>query len=186
MSDAITRVETALKQLGAEYEPPWGWQARVLAAIQPRRSWCLWRFAIPIIALIVMVPIFWPKPRPAPPEDRVALHVIVDPAGPTMRGSSAHVGDRVHVTAASGDRYRALWVYRNEHELVVACPGGPSCRRAGEATTADLTLLAVGRYTFVAITSISPLPAPQGSYDADHAAAREAGATIQSQPLEVR
>ena len=184
MSPSITRVEAALRQLGAEHEPPHGWQARVLAAIQPRPRWCLWWLAIPALALGMSAPIFWP--RPAPPEDRVALHVLVEPAGPTMRGNSAHVGDRVRVTAASSDRYRALWVYRNERELIVACPGGPSCRRAGDATTADLTLLAVGTYTFVAITSTTPLPAPQGTYDPDHAAAREAGATIQSQPLEVR
>jgi len=184
MSDPITRVEAALKQLGAEYEPPWGWEARVLAATRPRPRWCLWWFAIPALALSVSAPIFWSWTRP--PDDCVALHVSVDPAGPTMRGSSAHVGDRVHVTATSRDLHRALWVYRNEHELVVACPGGPACRRSGDTTTADLTLLAVGTYTFVAITSISPLPAPQGSYDADQASAREVRATIQIQPLEVR
>ena len=184
MTDPITRVEAALKQLGAAHEPPRGWETRVLAATRSRPRWCLWWFVLPALAMIVSAPLFWP--RSAPTDDRVALHVILDPVGPTMRGSSAHVGDRVRVTAAGSDPYRALWVYRNEHELVVACPGGPSCRRAGDATTADLTLLAVGRYTLVAITSSTPLPAPRGAYDTDQAAAREAGATSQSQPLEVR
>ena len=185
MTPSIPRIETALRQLGAEHEPPHGWQARVLAATRPRPRGCLWRLVIPIaVALIMIAPIFWP--HSGPPEDGVALHVAVEPAGPIMRGNSAHIGDRVHVTATSRDRYRALWVYRDERELVVACPGGPSCRRDGDTTTADLTLLAVGSYAIVAVTATVPLPAPRGAYDADNAAARELGAAIESQPLKVR
>jgi len=34
--DPIARLEHALEQLGAEHQPPPGWEARVLAAVEPR------------------------------------------------------------------------------------------------------------------------------------------------------
>lgn len=184
MSDPIARVEAAFERLGAEHEPPPGWQARVLAATRQRPRRCSWWLALPAAALIAIGSIFWPSQKPT--DDTLALHVIWEPVGPIVRGNSAHVGDLAHITATSGDRYRAIWVYRNEHELVVACPAGPSCRRSGNATTVDITLLAVGSYTFVAVTSPSPLPEPQGSYDSDRASAEKARAAILIQPLEVR
>lgn len=184
MSDPLARVEAALERLGAEHEPPRGWEARVLAATRKRSPRCGWWFAIPSIAVVALVPICWPSSTP--PDDNLALRVIREPVGPIKRGSSAHVGDRVHITATSGDRYQAIWVYRNDRELVAACPAGLSCRRSGNTTTADITLLAVGSYTFVAVTSISPLPEAQGSYDYDRARAEGARATLHIQPLEVR
>jgi hypothetical protein len=184
MSHSIARMEAALQRLGAEHEPPWGWETRVLAATRQRSRRCNWWLAIPAAALIALASISWPSPKP--PDDNLALHVLWEPVGPIVRGNSAHVGDRAHITATSADRYRAIWVYRNEHELVVACPAGLSCRRSGNTTTVDVTLLAVGSYTFVAVTSASPLPEPRGTYDSDRAAAEKARAAIVIQPLEVR
>lgn len=37
MTDPDRRLEHAIRQLGADLEPPPGWEARVLAAVEPRR-----------------------------------------------------------------------------------------------------------------------------------------------------
>ena len=103
-----------------------------------------------------------------------------------MRGSAAHIGDRVHVTATSGDRHHAIWVYHNDRELIVTCPAGPSCNGARHTMTADVTLQTVGKYAFLAVASDAPLPEPQGSFDPDCAAAQKAGARTQIQQIEVR
>ena len=49
--EPISRIEAALARLGAEHEPPVGWEARVLAATAPppRRAW--WWLAIAMKAL---------------------------------------------------------------------------------------------------------------------------------------
>jgi hypothetical protein len=182
MSPTIDRLEAALARLGAEHEPPRGWEARVLAAVgvPSRRRW--W-FAIPAMAVMAAIAIVLTIPH-ARPEDPFAIQVSVVSVGPTVRGSSAHAGDRVHASATGGGRHRAIWVYRNDRELVLACPGGPSCGSTLGATTAELTLPSVGSYLFVAVTSASPIPAPSGSYDADRAAAEQAGAQIQRSKLD--
>jgi len=184
MITPIARLEAALEQIGAEHEPPWGWETRVLAVTGQRPPRRRWWFAMQVVALAAIGLVFLPRPRPA--NHNLALEVIRDPSGPPVRGRSASVGCRVHVTATSGDRYRAIWVYRNEHELVAACPDGLSCQRSGDTTTVDVTLQAIGSYTFVSVTSTSPLPEPRGSYDHDRAAAQEAGASIQHDVIEVR
>jgi hypothetical protein len=110
----------------------------------------------------------------------------VEQGGPVaMRRSSANVGDRVHVTATSRERYRAIWVYHNDRELVVACPAGPSCDDSADTLTADLTLQLFGRYVVLAVASSTPLPEPRGSLDLDRAAAEKAGASTRDWPLNV-
>jgi len=170
----IDRLEAALARLGAEHEPPRGWETRVLAAVgaPSRRGW--W-FALPAMAVMAAIAIVLAIP-PGRPDEPLSIQVSVTSVGPPVRGSSAHAGDRVHASATGGGRYRAIWVYRNDRELVLACPGGPSCGSTLGATTAELTLPSVGTYVFVAVTSASPLPTPHGSYDVDQAAAEQAGA----------
>jgi hypothetical protein len=184
MSPPIDRLEAALACLGAEHEPPRGWETRVLAAVRPpaRRGWWFVSHAMAVMAAIAIV-LAIPHP---PPDDALQLQVSVTPVGPAVRGSSAHAGDRVHASATGGGHHRAIWVYRNDRELVLACPGGPSCGSTLDATTAELTLPSVGTYMFVAVTSASPLPAPSGSYDADQAAAEQAGAQIRRSKLDAR
>jgi hypothetical protein len=184
MITAIARLEAAIAWLGTEHEPPRGWETRVLAAVGAPRRRHAWWLAMPAFAAIaITIALAIPRPRPHEP---LELQVSVVSVGPVVRGSTAHTGDRVHASATGGDRYRAIWVYRNERELVVACPGGPSCGSTGDTTTAEVTLPGIGAYVFVALTSASPLPAPRGSYDTDHTAAEQAGAKIQHRKIEVR
>ena len=183
MTASIIRLEAALARLGAAHEPPWGWQTRVLAAVEApprRRGW--WWLALPAAAALAL-PLVLLRPPPAVP---LVLQVAVASVGPPQRGSSAHVGDRVQVQATGGDRYRAIWVYRDRRVLVVACPGGPSCGELAGATAAEVTLPTPGTYELVALTSASPIPAPVGAYDADLAAADRAGATLQRDHVTVR
>ena len=195
MSDPMVRMEAALQRLGAEYEPPPGWDTRVLTVIGQWHPWYHWWrrwhwwIAIPIGALCPIVLLVWlaaPTLRmQETSEPTVAISVRRETVGSVTRGSSASTGDRVHVTATSGDRYRAIWVYHDDRELVAVCPAGPSCNGARDTVTADVTLQIVGSYTFLAVASSSPLPEPSGSLDLDQAAAVKAGATTRMEQLKV-
>jgi hypothetical protein len=182
MSAPIARMEAALERMGAEHEPPLGWEIRVLAEVRVRPLQSRWWVALFSLAAIALIA--WPRPEPS--NHNLSLDVVRNPAGSAMRGPGAHLGDLVRITATGGDRYRAIWVYRNEHELVAACPEGPACTHSGDTTTADVRLQAIGSYAFVTVTSASPLPAPGDTYDHDLANAREAGATIKTQVIDVR
>ena len=174
MSDPEARLEAELGKLGAEHAPPVGWEARVLAeAVVPRRRrW--WLVALPAFAgaATIALVILWPRaPKPPP----LALSLSLEHGGPIVRGTTAHPGDVLHASATGGD-YRAVWIYRNDTELVVACP----------TSTCSATLAAVGDYSVVALSASAPLAAPTGKLDADVAAASRAGATYQIEPVLVR
>jgi len=169
--EPIARIEAALTRLGAEHKPPVGWEARVLAAATKPKPKPWWWFAFPVVALAVAaIVVCFPHSRDQP----LQLALNIEKGGVLVRGNSAHVGDIVHATATGGGHLRAVWVYRDEH-LVVACPGGPQCRRDGEATVADVVLDSIGEYTIVALTSKSPVPAPTGTLDTDVSNAITAG-----------
>ncbi|HSN25367.1 MAG TPA: hypothetical protein VLT45_03755 [Kofleriaceae bacterium] len=184
MTDANRRLETELARLGDEHEPPVGWEARVLAATaeRSRRRW--WLLAIPAIALsaAIVLLLSWPR-HPAP--ERLALAISLDRGGPVVRGTSAQVGDVLRATARGG-AYRAVWIYRSDSQLVVACPGGAGCHSDGTALTATAKLDAVGDYSIVVLAADAALPAPHGALDQDVAAAARGGAQYQIAPISVR
>ena len=176
MSDPITRLEGELAKLGGEHEPPPGWQARVLAAVaKPERAargrW--WWFALPALAIAAVVVIVIATREPAAPP-QLALAVEIQAGGAVVRGSQAKVGDVVRATATGG-KHRAIWIYREDKELVAACD-----------RTCEVTLAAPGRYTVVALAAGAPLPQPTGSLDADLAAALAAKATSRTETIDVR
>jgi hypothetical protein len=181
MSDPITRLEQAIEQLGADLEPPPGWEARVLAAVEPRRrSWLArgW-FAIPAVAAIALVVALLPRSL-RPPEPLVVSAELVAGAQ-VMRGPSA-----LEVIARGGSGHRALWIYRDGRELAAACPGHPRCESSGGALRIVLDPVPIGSYQIIALSSAAALPAATGSPDRDLAAATEAGASWKSTELEVR
>lgn len=174
-------LEAALARLGAEYEPPPGWQARVLAAIQPaRRPW--WGYAMPAAAIAATALCVLQFRTAAP-----ALAIRVDIAHrATMRGSEARVGDTVHLAVSGGSGARALWLYRDEQRLVLRCPGDPACAMTDAGIAVSLELAEVGNYAIVALAGDGAVPEPAGSYDDDTAAARRAGIAIHEDRFTVR
>lgn len=172
---ANERIEQAIAGLGAEHEPPVGWEARVLAATaeRPRRWWLLAIPAVAIAAVIVLVIGLRGEPKP----QALALAVTIEDSGAVVRGATAKPGDTVQATARGGTGSRAVWIYRGDRELVMACTGTAPCRAK---------LASVGTYTVIALSAKAPLPAPTGSLDDDLAAALTAGAAHTIQKIEVR
>lgn len=184
---AHARIEAELGKLGAELSPPAGWQARVLSAVAApprRRRW--WWLALPAAAAAAALAIvLWLSLRP-PARPDVQLAVAIVRPGAVVRGDTANVGDVVTARALGDAPHRAVWIFRDKRELVLACPGAARCRAAGGALIATATLELPGSYAIVALASSAPIPAPTASYDASMAAAEAAGALVRRQALTVR
>jgi hypothetical protein len=178
---SIERIEAALARLGAEHEPPVGWENRVMAAVgaAPRRRW--WWFAVPAAALAAAALALVVFPRPAP---ALALRVDVNHSA-RYRGDGQSAGDVARITVSGGKGARAIWVYHEEIHLVMRCPDSPACRVSDASTEVDLPLTSAGSYIVVALTDAGRLPHLVGSYDADVAAAKEAGLEVQERKLDV-
>lgn len=135
----------------------------------------------PLLALAAAVALLWWLRRgseaPRAPEVRFAFRVVKQ-RGPALRGD-AQLGDELRVTLPPGS---ALWLYRNDRELLLVCPR--DCRRDGAALTAARVLDAIGRYQLVWL-STERVPAPTGELEDDVAAARAAGATHELRELDV-
>lgn len=182
---------SALREAGAELEPAGDWQARVWARVRQReavrekpgrRFGLLWLPALAAAGLTAALALpSWLRPKPG-------LTLEVAPAGAVRRGGEAHPGDRLQLRAHLGEAaFAELRLYRNDHELVLACADEPPCERHGDRLEAQLPLPAVGRYQTLLIFSGSPLPALPGSYDGDAGAALAAGArVIEGRELEVQ
>ena len=129
-----------------------------------------------VVALAAAAALVWSFRKPAPPQvAMVGVTLTVEQGAATMRGSSAHVGDRVHAQA-----FGPLWIYRGDHELVLACPGGGGCRADG----ADLEITAMGTYQFVSLGPTTIVP--RGDFDTDVAAAANAKVNYKVEVLEVQ
>jgi hypothetical protein len=183
MTEPIARIEAALARLGAEHEPPAGWEARVLAAtVERKRARWWWLLPIPVAAIAVLGIVLIPSSR-APSKPALAIGFKRGEA--VHRGPSMIVGDVMTVDASGDAAHRALWIYRDAR-LVLACPRDPRCRRADDKLIAELPLTSVGSYVIVALASRSSIPLPGGSYDEDVAAAQRAGAKVESDTVDVR
>ena len=172
------RIEAALTRLGAEHEPPPGWEARVLAAVSATEQRRWWRLAVPggalaAVAAAAVVAVVW---VPGPPP---ALALSVDVQHRTLtRGDDYSAGDVAHIAVSGGKGPRAIWVYHEEVQLVLRCPGDPRCRVSDASTEVDLMLTSPGAYTLVALDTAADLPSLTGTYDADTAAAKDAGIDV--------
>jgi len=183
MSDPDARLEAALARLGAEHEPPAGWQARVLAATEARRRRPWWWFVVPVVALAaggLVLSLTISPPRPAPPRSS-PLQVAAVPVqrDAVVRATGLALHDVVEVRATGGSGYRALWIYRDE-VLVLMCPGAATCHADRDATTVSLRVTSFGVYTFVAVSGPVPVFPSTGAYDADVARAARLNAAIET------
>jgi hypothetical protein len=136
--------------------------------------------AVAAVSLVVFGQLRRPREPTAPP---LEVSVVSEFIGQARRGFQARVGDVEHVTVRGGQRYREIWVYR-EDQLIQRCP--PDCHSDGDATVVAVKLSMPGAYVVLAVTSSAPLPVPQGSYDPDRAAAEQAGAKIEPRRFDVR
>lgn len=182
MTEPISRIEAALAGLGAEHEPPVGWEARVLAATAaptPRRWW--WWLGAPLVAAIALL--LWLVPRGASAHLAYTMTAEAGDRGPTRgeTGSTAHIGETLHLTASSRGGHRELRLYRNDR-LEVRCPTDPACRGTDGA---EIKLLRSGTYKLVALAANEPIPEPGGSFDIDLAAAAKADVKIDQKDLTV-
>lgn len=171
------RVLWALRAQGSETPRRTDHVARALAAARPHptRRWLVPGAALALAAALAL----WWRLRPAEPALPEFSVEVVAQAGPALRGD-AQLGDRLRVRTRPD---AAVWVYRNDRELLLVCPR--DCQRRGEAVEGELTIDQVGRYQVV---WLAPAPAAEarGQMEADVAAARAAGARYQLREIEVQ
>jgi hypothetical protein len=141
--------------------------------------------AAPLVAMAAALALVWwlrrdpaPGPEPLPEPPRFAFELVEQP-GRAMRGA-AQLGQRLRVRARAG---AALWVVRNDVELLLVCPR--DCRRDGAQLVGEVALDAIGHYQMVWL-STDQVPAPGGELARDLAAVRAAGATYELRDVEVQ
>jgi hypothetical protein len=182
--DAYEQLFADIATLGAEDEPPVGWQARVWERIDRRRErrrswWQGWHgwivpvgvgLAASLAALFLIRP-----PGPQPPSLRAEVQ-----AGATVRrGGEAQPGSLLRLTATTGgSRHAELRVYRNDTELVLRCSTDRPCSRQGDELRATVVLDAIGRYQPLLMRADKPLPSPVSDLEKDTSAALAAGADV--------
>jgi len=170
MTEPIARIEAALARLGAEHEPPPGWEARVLAAAakhKPRPWWLSLVPAIPIAAVavvgVVVVVLMMRDRTSNVSSGKLALDVRIS-HGDVYRGpADAFVGDTMQAKV-HGAAPAALWIYR-DGKLVTSCPGDPRCKGNGGELALDVVLETGGEWVSVAVGSREASAPPHRSYD---------------------
>jgi hypothetical protein len=169
------RLTAALPAAGANLVPPAGWEARVFAAIAaPPVPW--WRRRLAwllgpglVLAMATALLLVWlraPSPTPGP----LALAIAIESGG-TRRTDSAAVGDLLIAHGSGGAGHTAIWIYRDDRTLILACPGVDGCVGQQGELRASLRIDRPGRYQVVLLSAETSLPLPRGSLDTDLAAA---------------
>jgi hypothetical protein len=192
MSDPIARIEAALKKIGHEYEPPAGWEDRVLAATRtPRvrsfysqRWWLMFAPVLVVAGVLLWLVVIHASPEP---QELGVTWRIETKTSVRGTGSDGAVGDVVHAAVAGGAGYRALRAYRRG-VLILDCratPDGavsqdvvergesdaPRCTMDHDQLALSLVLHATGAYKLLGLASPTPLPASQHNFDLDQASA---------------
>lgn len=182
---AHERLRAEIAVLGAEDEPPVGWQARVWERLDQRRErrrprWLGWivpaGVGLAAASLAALFLIFLIRP----PEPRLpSLRVEVQAGATVRRGGEAQPGDLLRLMATTGGaRHAELRVYRNDTELVLRCSTDRPCSRQGDEVRAAVLLDTVGRYQPLLLRAERPLPPPVSDLEKDTSAALAAGADV--------
>lgn len=165
----IKRIEDALTKLGAEHEPPRGWEDRVLChVVPPPKRVPVWPSICVAVALAMVAVYGITKPQP------VRIDISVQ-HGPTVwRGQSIHTGDRVRVTASGGSHgMPRIWAFMDER-LIGSCPGNPECYVSSDGVSMSFVVSAIGVYDFMAVSSDRAMD-PAQDFDSS-------GADVASEP----
>jgi hypothetical protein len=183
------RLRQDIAGIGADEEPPAGWETRVWARIgeRKRRPRWIW-FLAPVGAAALAATLFFAVPR-TPSSPSLVQEVVA--GGPIRRAAGARPGDRLDLRAGTaGSPHAELRLYRNGRDLVLRCPsdaGDPSCRRDGDALLASLTLPSVGDYQAMLVLDDEPLPPPRKGLDADAGAVfAQGGQVVVGEEIAVR
>jgi hypothetical protein len=176
--DAYQRIALAMRDAGAGHVRRSDHLARLWArtdapSAKPSRRWP--RFAAPAVGLAAAAALVWWLRAEPPP--RFAIEVVARTVV-AIRGD-ARLGDRLRVRARVG---AAVWIYRNDHELLLVCPR--DCRHDGDAVMGEIVLDAIGRYQVVWWSAASG-PLPTGDLERDVAAASAAGAAHELREIAV-
>ncbi|HSF43423.1 MAG TPA: hypothetical protein VLT87_26730 [Thermoanaerobaculia bacterium] len=180
--EAHEHLRAGIAGLGADDEPPPGWQARVWERIEERKErrkrhggWFLWMVPAAVAASLAAFLLLRPTPPPPP-----SLLARIEAGDTVRRGEEAQPGDLLRLTATTGEApYAELRVYRNDAEMVLRCSTAAPCTRQGVHLTATLGLDGVGRYTPLLLYSEKPLPEGGGDLDTDTREALNAGAEVE-------
>ncbi len=191
------RIARALGDLGAELEPRADSEARLWAAIARdngrQRRWIVWLGLPAALAAAAALFLFLLSSDSGPDSlSKRALAVAVLPpdgsasADPIRSGDPA-IGNRLQATVGIGEfAHGSLRIYRNDRELLVACPGAPECVIDADVVGATVTIDAIGVYQVVWLTSQNPIPPPSSSLGNDLENAMSQGADYQLRELEVK
>lgn len=177
---AYERLRQDIAGIGADDDPPAGWEARVWTRIEERKRKPRWIwFLTPVGAAALAATLFFAVPR-TPSAPSLVQEVVA--GGPVRRSAGARPGDRLDLRAeTAGSVHAELRIYRNGRDLVLRCPsdgGDPSCRREEGEIRASLTFQVVGEYQAMLVLGQEPLPPPGKGLDPDAGAAFDHGARV--------
>lgn len=200
MSDPIERIEAALAKLGNEYEPPAGWEDRVLAATRapvakPAYMRRMFLIVPPVLALAsVMVWLFlFHTSSETEPAFAVALRIdrktVMRGAGSggAIGGASTGSGGDVAYASGTGRGHRVLRVYHRDN-LVLACVATPDgtvlqevsppaaegntrCMGTRDTLAVSWVLQGTGDYKLLGLASLDkPIPPTLHNFNRDQGA----------------
>jgi hypothetical protein len=112
----------------------------------------------------------------------VELSYAIVKHGPVVRGLGVHPGDVLRLVARGG-RHRAIWMYLDDRDLVIACPGGAQCINGDGELTLDVLVTTAGQYSVIALGATDPIVIPHGPLDAMLEAAASAGVDFKREQI---
>lgn len=174
-----------LRETDEECEPPAGWEDRAVARWRGGRRQRWLRVAAGAAAGMGLAAVL--MLRCTVGTEGGLTVAVVNESGQVRRGEGVPtVGDTLRARTPVGETTRVLLYLGTKR--IASCPGSAACREEDGALVLEWPLVEAGDYRILVIsteTGAAPLELPSGMYEVDLAAAREAGARIEDQVLQV-